>query len=191
MVNSDETNVLGCPTRSLAQKILARSPDGDHRPFTGARHANQRSIYALEFVIFVVGAVLSVMCFQQRWFQLGNATLVGFLALFLTVARYHTKLEDRMQRLRLWRRIEATHVARLRLDWTAIPPRITPTHEQHPYAADLDIVGPHSLLVLLDTTNSSNGRERLADWLLTQPPPPAEWIRRQTLVQELARLPLL
>ena len=163
---------------AIIDRLLARATQ------TSARFTRWR------LAIFVVGAVLSVMCFQQRWFQLGNATLVGFLALFLTVARYHTKLEDRMQRLRLWRRIKATHVARLRLDWTAIPPRITPTHEQHPYAADLDIVGPHSLLVLLDTTNSSNGRERLADWLLTQPPPPAEWIRRQTLIQELARLPL-
>jgi hypothetical protein len=140
--------------------------------------------------IFLAGAVASVTLFQQRWFQLGNGTLVAFLTLFSVVARYHSKLEDRMQRLRLWRRIKTTHVARLRLDWTAIPTRVTPFREQHPYAVDLDLVGPHSLLGLLDTTNSSNGRERLADWLLNQPPAPTEWIQRQTLIKELARLPL-
>jgi hypothetical protein len=140
--------------------------------------------------IFLVGAAVSVALFQQRWYQLGNGTLVAFLTLFIVVARYHSKLEDQMQRLRLWRRIKATHLARLRLDWTAIPPRVTPSREQHPYAVDLDLVGPHSLLGLLDTTNSSNGREQLADWLLNQPPSPAEWLQRQTLIKELARLPL-
>lgn len=140
--------------------------------------------------IFIVGAALSIMLFQQRWFQLGNLTVLGFLALFTVVARYHTKLEDRIQRLRLWRRIKASHLARLRLDWPNIPSRPVPTYEPHPYAVDLDIVGTHSLLALLDTTNSSNGRERLADWLLTQPPHSDEWMRRQTLVRELTDLPL-
>ena len=140
--------------------------------------------------IFLTGAVASVTLFQQRWYQAGNGTLVAFLAFFVVVARYHSKLEDRMQRLRLWRRIKATHLARLRLDWTSIPVRVTPSQEQHPYAVDLDLVGPHSLLGLLDTTNSSNGRERLADWLLNQPPSPTEWVQRQTLIKELTRLPL-
>ena len=106
--------------------------------------------------IFAIGAVSSITLFQQRWYQGGNMTLAGILILFFIVARYHSKLEDRIQRLRAWRRIKATHLARLRLDWTGIPARATPAREQHPYAVDLDLVGPHSLLALLDTTNSSN-----------------------------------
>jgi hypothetical protein len=140
--------------------------------------------------IFLIGAAASIALFQQRWYQAGNTALVCFLTIFIVVARYHSKLEDRIQRLRAWRRIKAAHLARLRLDWTDIPARATPSREQHPYAADLDLVGPHSLLALLDTTHSSNGRERLADWLLNQPPSVTEWTRRHTLVKELARLPL-
>ena len=140
--------------------------------------------------IFLVGAAASVTLFQQQWYQFGNITLAGFLVLFFIVARYHSKLEDRIQRLRAWRRIKATHLARIRLDWTGIPARATPALEQHPYAIDLDLVGPHSLLALLDTTNSSNGRERLADWLLNQPPDSINWDNRQTLIKELTRLPL-
>ncbi|MBA2251649.1 MAG: hypothetical protein H0W13_02915 [Nitrospirales bacterium] len=140
--------------------------------------------------IFLVGAAASVTLFQQQWYQFGNMALAGFLLLFIIVARYHSKLEDRIQRLRAWRRIKATHLARLRLDWTGIPARATPALEQHPYAVDLDLVGPHSLLVLLDTTNSSNGRERLGEWLLTQPTDAMHWDNRQTLIKELARLPL-
>src|SRR5688500_16968224 len=130
------------------------------------------------FAIFMIGAVASITLFQQQWYQFGNVALVGSLTLFIIVARYHSKLEDRVQRLRVWRRIKATHLARLRLDWTGIPARVTPSLEQHPYAVDLDLVGRHSLLELLDTTNSSNGRERLADWLLTQPPDPIRWAKR-------------
>lgn len=140
--------------------------------------------------IFLIGAVASITLFQHRWYQLGNLTLAGFLALFIIVARSHSKLEDRLQRLRVWRQIKATHLARLRLQWTNIPARTMPSQEQHPYAADLDLVGPHSLLTLLDTTNSSNGRERLADWLLTQPPDSHHWERRQGLIQEVTRLSL-
>jgi hypothetical protein len=140
--------------------------------------------------IFMIGAVASITLFQQQWYQFGNVTLVGSLTLFIIVARYHSKLEDRVQRLRVWRRIKATHLARLRLDWTGIPARVTPSLEQHPYAVDLDLVGRHSLLELLDTTNSSNGRERLADWLLTQPPDPIRWAKRQRLIKELTGLPL-
>ena len=141
-------------------------------------------------IIFTVGAVSSITLFQQRWYQIGNMALAGFLILFIIVARYHSKLEDRIQRLRVWRHIKATHLARLRLDWAGIPTRRTPALEQHPYAVDLDLIGPHSLLALLDTTHSSNGRERLGDWLLTQPPDSIHWEHRQRLVKELAGLPL-
>lgn len=156
----------------------------DRATQTSARFTTSR------LAIFLIGAAASVTLFQQQWYQFGNMALAGFLTLFIIVARYHSKLEDRMQRLRAWRRIKAAHLARLRLDWRGIPARETPSRDQHPYAVDLDLVGPHSLIALLDTTNSSNGRERLADWLLNQPPDALQWERRQTLVKELARLPL-
>src|SRR3982751_2814333 len=96
--------------------------------------------------IFLIGAVASVTLFQQHRYQTGNMALVSFLTVFIIVARYHSKLEDRTQRLRAWRRIKAAHLARLRLDWTGIPPRPSPLLDQHPYAVDLDLIGPHSLL---------------------------------------------
>ncbi len=140
--------------------------------------------------IFLTGAAVCITFFHQRWFHLGNASLVLFLAIFLIVARYHSRLEDRLQRLRGWRHLKAVHLARLHLDWPAIPFRPVPVPEGHPYARDLDLVGPHSLLHLLDTTHSSNGRRRLAAWLLEQPPPPIEWTARQALIRELTGLPL-
>lgn len=144
--------------------------------------------------IFLAGAAASVMAYKQASYHLGNGLLGLFLLIFIVVARYHSRLEDRMHRLRRWRRLKQTHLARLTLDWPAIPARLVSPPEGHPYARDLDITGAHSLLHLLNTTRLSAGRERLAGWLLhqaEQPPDPEAWHQRQTLVKELARLPLL
>lgn len=143
-------------------------------------------------IIFLTGALCTVVPYKLGWYHLGNATLGSFLLLFAIVARYHSRLESRMHRLKQWQTIKGANLARLRLDWQQIPPRNTPLPEAHPYAVDLDITGPHSLLHLLDQTLSSTGRERLAGWLLQTGPLPnqAAWLARQALVKELAGLPL-
>ncbi|MBI3604055.1 MAG: hypothetical protein HY205_06360, partial [Nitrospirae bacterium] len=146
--------------------------------------------------IFVAGAVCTVVPYKLGWYHLGNTALGLFALIFLLVARHHTRLEDRMHRLRLWTQIKRTNLARLNLDWSAIPDRQAQAPAGHPYAADLDITGRHSLLQLLDRTVSSNGRERLAGWLLDQTGRPcdqtdrARWLTRQALIKELARLHL-
>src|SRR5207249_5968940 len=144
--------------------------------------------------IFVAGVVCSVIPYKLQWYHLGNAAMGSFLVVFLTVAHYHSRLETRMHRLRLWRGIKHTHLARLRLDWHAIHTVATPSPDSHPFATDLDITGPHSLLSLLNTTVPSNGRDRLAAWLLSQPYSqtnwPTHWLARQLLVKELASLSL-
>ena len=143
--------------------------------------------------IFLTGVALSVAAYKLESYHLGNATLALFAAIFLIVAWYHSRLEDRMHRLRVWRKIKSGHLARLRLDWTGIPQSAGPVLEAHPYAADLDLIGSHSLFTLLNTTLSSDGRNRLASWLLDQnlgPPNPARWLAHQALVKELAPLSL-
>ena len=140
--------------------------------------------------IFLCGAAVTVTLFHQAWYHAGNVSLALFLLIFFAVARYHTRLEEKTHRLNVWRRIKTAHVARLRLDWSGVPVPDMPAAENHPYAADLDLIGPHSLFHLLNTCRSSNGRERLTDWILRQPPDAAAWSSRRALVQELAGLPL-
>ena len=135
-----------------------------------------------------------LLAYNLEWFHLGNAALALFAATFLIVATYHSRLEDRLHRLRLWRTIKAGHLARRRLEWAGLPAREAPPVDGHPYAVDVDLIGTHSLLSLLDTTLSSNGRARLAAWLLDQtahPPGMDAWRVRQALVRELAGLHLL
>ena len=135
--------------------------------------------------IFIAGLVSVVTLYKSGWFNTGNLVLAAFVALFLVVAAYHTRLEARIHRLRLWKRIKYVHLARIRLDWPNIPVRTFEEPVSHLYANDLDLVGPHSLMHLLDSTVSDQGRLRLSEWLLTQPPVQGGWETRQRLVKEL------
>ncbi len=137
-------------------------------------------------VIFLSGLISTVSLYKLGWYHSGNVTFAAFLLLFLAVAAYHNRVEGRIHRLREWRGIKHTHLARIALNWTAIPVRAGEPPAAHPYARDLDLFGPHSLTHLLDTTVSDQGRECLHAWLLEQPPAPAAWENRQHLVRELA-----
>jgi hypothetical protein len=138
--------------------------------------------------IFIAGLLCSVIPYKLGWFAIGNAALALFVLIFLVVAWYHNRLEDRLHRLRLWQEIKRRHVARVTLDWASLPPPRITAPEKHPYAADLDLTGTHGFLTLIDTTVSSTGRERLASWLLSQPPDSNRWRTRQALIKELASL---
>jgi hypothetical protein len=162
-----------------AQRLAARGSRVSER-FTSWR-----------FAIFIVGLLGSIMLHKLGWTVLGNAALATFFIFFLIVAWYHNRLEDRLHRLRRWQGIKQAHVARIRLHWPDVPLRSVPVPERHGYAQDLDLAGPHSLLHLIDNTVSSQGQERLSSWLFDQPPHPAQWLARQTLIRELTPLSLL
>jgi hypothetical protein len=135
--------------------------------------------------LFLAGLLSSVTLYKVEWFHSGNLVLACFVACFIAVAAYHNRLESRIHRLRQWKAIKAGHLARIGLDWVSIPLRTSQPPESHPYSNDLDLVGPHSLTHLLDTTVSDHGRERLRAWLLSQPPAPSDWEARQALVKAL------
>jgi MutS-like protein len=136
------------------------------------------------FVLFITALLCTITLFKMAWYQTGNGSLIAFVGLFLVVASYHNRLEHRIHRLRLWKQIKLQHRARLLLNWDDIPPRASNVPAHHLYAKDLDLVGSHSLLHLLDTTLSSNGRARLEAWLLEQPPSIEQWTARRRLIRE-------
>ena len=141
-------------------------------------------------VIFLTGLGCIILFYNSGWYDLGNSAVASFIALFVGVAAYHNRLEHRIHQLRLWNLIKTAHIARIRRDWPNIPPRQSEAPPGHLYAKDLDLAGPHSLLHLLDTTVSDHGRDRLASWLLAQPPAYHLWARRHRLAKELACRPL-
>jgi hypothetical protein len=137
-------------------------------------------------LLFLAGLACTVTLYKLDRFTAGNSALGLFIVLFVAVAAYHNRLESRIHRLRVWTTIKTAHLARIRLDWAAIPLRAAETPASHLYARDLDLIGPHSLMHLVDTSVSDQGRERLQAWFLDQPPGPSLWQARHNLVKELA-----
>ena len=139
--------------------------------------------------LVLAGLLVCVSSYKLGWFVTGNWALLGFFLCFLGVANVHNRLERRLRRLGMWIDIQENNLARLRVDWDGIPESTLSLSSEHPYAADLDLLGKYSLLRLLDTTVSRDGQALLVAWLTRQHPLSFDqWEHRQKLVRALTPL---
>jgi len=140
------------------------------------------------FVVTVLGAGLSAFL-VNAWLA-GLWLAVGGTAFGLSVY-LHRRLRSSIRRYQLWLELKSAHVARARLDWQQVPVTF---HFQpdwdHPFEADLDLVGPRSVHRLLDTAVSYEGSQRLRAWLTSPTPDAQQTANRQQLVRELAPMHL-
>lgn len=162
----------------------------ERRLIRGAARSRQISRGRLAF--FIGAVIVCLGLYQAAWYVSGNVALGAFVLCFVLIAQYHTRFEERLSRLRIWRDLKKQGIARMTLDWESIEHSPVACPVQHPYANDVDLLGTHSLLDVLDCTVSTHGRERLIAWLLEQAPPLTheDWQSRQTLIRELTNLPL-
>ncbi len=129
-------------------------------------------------------ALLAVAVFARLvWLGI---PIVVLLAAFVVLVIWHRRLRTQLARARTMAAIQEEALARIGRRWEGIPnpPPITAPSE-HPYARDLDILGPASLFHLLNTTTSPMGEAELARWLLA-PAAPDVARERQVGVSELA-----
>jgi hypothetical protein len=141
----------------------------------------------IRLAIFGGGLLLSFLAFfaaQASWafFAVALPTLI----LFAGAVRVHRQLTTSVERFSLHLDLRRTQLARLKLDWAAIPaPRTDPPPDEHPFARDLDLTGSRSLHHLIDTAVTREGSQRLLAWLLQPAPDPARIASRQALLKEL------
>jgi len=141
--------------------------------------------------IFFGGVLLSVIGYFARGWLLALPLAVLTVVVYAFVAYQHGKIERSIRNHRMWQHIKRTHIARMRLNWEHIPDaQAEPVPAEHPFASDLDIVGPRSLHRLLNTAISREGTKRLQQWLLATVPDKDAIARRQALVRELTPLTL-
>jgi hypothetical protein len=134
----------------------------------GYERVNQRwnRVANLRLVVFVAAAAAAAWGLWGRT-QLGWALAGLLLGLFVALAIYHSRLGWERRRLGILRSLQEEALARIERRWDDLPVPWEPAvSADHPYAADLDIIGHASLTQLLDTTATRMGRETLADWLL-------------------------
>ncbi|GAB2969621.1 MutS family DNA mismatch repair protein [Hymenobacter coalescens] len=118
-----------------------------------------------------------------------NAGGLGWLAacyvVFLVVMRWHGRVGYALRQRQLLRLINQEELDRLAGKLAAFDAGQRYADGAHPYTADLDVFGPHSLFQLVSRTTSRLGQDTLAGWLQA-PAAPAELRARQQAVAELA-----
>ncbi|HQY29793.1 MAG TPA: hypothetical protein PK691_00805 [Thermomicrobiales bacterium] len=115
-------------------------------------------------------AVLPVIGLAFWWLRAGDhiwlALTAVAIAIFVGTIIWHSRIGARRteaQRRLRWREHQQ---ARFHRDWDHLPPaRPIELAVDHPYANDLDLVGPRSLLQLIDTTGTDVGFKTLGEWI--------------------------
>ncbi|MGI8510639.1 MAG: MutS-related protein [Gemmatimonadaceae bacterium] len=141
----------------------------------------------LRLAAFAVAAGLAVWAAHwatdMRAFGLCAATL-AFVA-FVGLVLYSSKLRTRARLLDDLVTLNDQALQRLHRNWPAIKQSAwEPAPPMHPYANDLDVFGPASLVQLLPPVSAAPGRRVLRSWMLA-PAPTAEVLLRQQSVAEL------
>jgi len=138
------------------------------------------------FALFVLACAWAVTpAAPLPW--VSSVASVVTLAAFALLVRRHRENRAAFTALEYRRIYHERAVHRIAREWAALPlPRSSVDLTNHPYAADLAITGPSSVLQLLDVASSAPGRPTLREWLLGPPPPAATIAARQIAVRELA-----
>lgn len=119
---------------------------------------------------------------EMLWMAGAGALLFGFVISY----GLHGRVDRQHRRYAELAAINAEGLQRIDRDWAALPLRQPPgAPSDHPYAADLDLLGHASLQHLLNTPSTPVGLRTLQDWLL-QPATPQAAQERQPAVAELA-----
>ena len=152
----------------------------------GAALARRGDLLAnLRLLAFVPAVAALGAAIWRPGLPLGALTALLF-ALFFALVAFHRRVDRRRVQVAQAQALNEEALARLERRWEDMPLRHTAaTGPQHPYARDLDLAGPGSLLHLLQVPATSKGLETVAAWL-GAPAPPAEVAGRQLAVAELA-----
>src|SRR5699024_1532966 len=107
-------------------------------------------------------------------------------ASFIALVQWHQKIDRWIEKIAKWVEIRKEHLARKNLNWDKIPKTNQQgDYQNHPFAADLDITGPHSLLQLINTGVYPGSIAKLEQWLLQTKPNIGKLRQRQALIKEL------
>ncbi len=149
-------------------------------------HQQDNQLSQIRLGLFIMGGLINGFLFLSYgpvpWILGAVPAFVPFVGLVI----YHRGVQTAVSRYTLWLQIKKSHVARMSLDWDALPAALPiPSRFEHSFALDVDLLGERSLHHLLDTAVSEEGSLRLREWLIEVAPQLDQILQRQRLVQEL------
>ena len=136
-------------------------------------------------LLFAGGAAGAWWLFSQDFVLPGVAFVAAVWLAFMAMVRWHGRMSYQREHHRLLARLNQDELSRLAGKLDGFDPGLRYLDAQHPYAADLDVFGAHSLFQLLNRASTRLGQDWLAGWLLR--PALADDVRaRQQATAELA-----
>lgn len=139
----------------------------------------------LRVLLFGGGAAGAWVLFSGGQLAAGVALIGVVWVLFAVLVRWHSGVSYQRKHHRLLARLNQDELDRLAGKLSGFDPGLRYLDAQHPYAADLDVFGAHSLFQLINRATTRLGHDWLANWLLA-PALPAEIQARQQAAAELA-----
>ena len=132
----------------------------------------------VRLALFVAGViVVSVAVLLGQ--RVAALTLLALAtAAFALVVALHRGLVQSLARHRGWRYLQAQQLARMDLDWDALPESTLHPRPDHPFERDFDLVGERSLHRLIDLAVTLEGSTRLREWLGERHPQPDAAVSR-------------
>ncbi|MEL6273743.1 MAG: hypothetical protein AAFU03_01395 [Bacteroidota bacterium] len=136
-------------------------------------------------IVFVIAVILTILAGTQYWWA-GILVAIFSLILFSYGVRKHEAIAQRAKHAENLALLAEAELAGLKHEFSRWNDGRHFLDAQHPYAADLDLFGPHSLFQFLNRSVSAGGEARLANWLLGAQP--IEDIKqRQKQVEQLGQ----
>ncbi|MFW6157327.1 MAG: MutS family DNA mismatch repair protein [Balneolaceae bacterium] len=150
-----------------------------------------RKLSFVRLGVFAAGVLLFYLALTSGSIAVTILVLLLFAGSFIWLIRQHNRIDRTLEIFSEWKKIRAGHLARIDLDWPAIPykPDMGAGDNGHPFARDLNITGKEGLLHLVDTSIYIGGLQRLKSWLLSTKPEPENLQERHQIVKELTALP--
>lgn len=133
---------------------------------------------------FLLAALAVYLLFKQNETNIGLGVGVAGLIGFLVLLKMHQRIGRERDRFRWLAHLNADEAARLERRFSRPETGQEFVEPEHPYAADLDVFGNHSLFRLLNRTHTHEGHRKLAAYLLYAAPE-AEIVLRQAAATEL------
>ena len=151
--------------------------------------ATSRRLAAARGITFVVGTAAFL---RAAWPGTEHGLLPALLAAaaavaFVALVHRHEVVERRRIETGLRLAFNAEGLARLDRRWADLPDPHVESDDDHPYATDLGVTGPSSIVHLIGNWCTPLGRQTLAGWLLA-PASPEVVAARQPAVAALAPL---
>lgn len=174
------------PKVPASESILKRhqTREREHAAVADALDARATKLSLGRLLLFVAALVLCGAGYSGGdWLLLGPG--LGAIAVFFLLVLLHAHTEAARDEARARAEVHARHQLRAGVRFLELPVPETRAVPDHPYAADIDLTGPGSLVQRIDVSRTVLG-ERALVALLSEPVDRETIASRQAAVAELA-----